>query len=133
MKLNVWVNGCFDILHRGHIELLKFAKSQGDTLTVGIDTDKRVKESKGDKRPFNNAEDRKMFLESIKYVDKVVTYGSDKCLEQHLMNNKIDVMVVGSDWKGKRIVGEKLLKKVIFFDRIGTYSTTRILENEIRI
>ena len=74
-----------------------------------------------------------MFLESIKYVDKVVTYGSDKCLEQHLMNNKIDVMVVGSDWKGKRIVGEKLLKKVIFFDRIGTYSTTRILENEIRI
>ena len=133
MSLNVWVNGCFDILHRGHIELLKFAKSQGDTLIVGIDTDERVKKSKGPSRPFNNIKDRKMFLESIRYVDKVVTYDSDDGLKNHLVDNKIDVMVIGSDWKGKNIVGEKLLKKIIFFDRIGQYSTTRILENEIRI
>lgn len=126
MSLNVWVNGCFDILHRGHIELLKFAKSQGDILIVGIDTDERVKQSKGEKRPFNNVEDRKIFLESIRYVDKVVVFGSDKDLEQHLTDNKIDVMIIGSDWKGKQIVGEHLSKKIIFFDRIGEYSTTRI-------
>ena len=131
--INVWVNGCFDILHIGHIELLKFAKSQGTTLTVGIDTDKRVKESKGPSRPFNNQDDRKSFLESIRYVDKVVTYGSNEGLENHLIDNKIDVMIIGSDWKGKRVVGEKLVKKLVFFDRIGEHSTTRILENEIRI
>ena len=130
---NIWVNGCFDILHRGHIELLKFAKSQGTNLTVGIDTDERVKRSKGPSRPFNSTEDRQAFLEAIKYVDKVVTYGSDKELENHLTNNNIDVMIIGSDWKGKRVVGEKLVKKIVFFDRIGNYSTTRILENEIRI
>ena len=127
MSINVWVNGCFDILHRGHIELLKFAKSQGDRLVVGIDTDKRVKRLKGDKRPFNNAEDRKIFLQSIKYVDKVVVFGSDKDLEQHLIDNKIDVMIVGSDWRGKKVVGEQLLKKIVFFDRIKEYSTTKIL------
>ena len=127
MSLNVWVNGCFDILHRGHIELLKFAKSQGDILIVGIDTDERVKQSKGDKRPFNNAEDRKIFLESIRYVDKVVVFGSDKDLERHLMDNKIDVMIVGSDWKGKQIVGGHLSKRIVFFDRMREYSTTRTL------
>jgi rfaE bifunctional protein nucleotidyltransferase chain/domain len=130
---NIWVNGCFDILHRGHIELLKFAKSQGDTLTIGIDTDERVKKSKGPSRPFNNTEDRKCFLEAIRYVDKVVTYGSNEELEKHLVDNNIDVMIIGSDWKGKTVVGEKLVKKLVFFDRIGIYSTTRILKNEIRI
>jgi|TARA_R110000824_G_scaffold145512_2_gene313820 D-beta-D-heptose 7-phosphate kinase/D-beta-D-heptose 1-phosphate adenosyltransferase len=130
---NIWVNGCFDILHRGHIELLKFAKSQGNTLTIGIDTDERVRESKGPSRPFNNTEDRKCFLEAIRYVDRVVTYGSNEELEKHLVDNNIDVMIIGSDWKGKSVVGEKLVKKLVFFDRIGTYSTTRILENEICI
>jgi len=133
LTTNIWVNGCFDILHRGHIELLKFAKSQGDTLTIGIDTDQRVKKSKGPLRPFNNTEDRKCFLEAIRYVDKVVTYGSNEELEKHLVDNNIDVMIIGSDWKGKSVVGEKLVKKLVFFDRIGTYSTTRILENEICI
>jgi rfaE bifunctional protein nucleotidyltransferase chain/domain len=131
--MNVWVNGCFDILHIGHIELLKYAKSQGDFLTIGIDTDERVKESKGSCRPFNNIDDRKKFLEAIRYVDKVVTYGADEELERHLIDNEIDIMVIGSDWRGKTVVGEKLVKKLVFFDRIGTHSTTRILENEICI
>ena len=64
----IWTNGCFDILHRGHIELFKFCKSQGDYLVVGIDTDKRVKQNKGPDRPFNKEEDRSFFLESIKYM-----------------------------------------------------------------
>ena len=101
--INVWVNGCFDVIHRGHIELFQFAKSHGHRLTVGIDT------------------------------DKVVCYGTDQELEKHLVDNEIDTMVIGSDWEGKRVVGEKLVKNLVFFDRIEGYSTTRVLENEIRI
>ena len=131
--INIWVNGCFDVLHVGHIKLLQFAKSMGTNLIVGIDSDKRVEKSKGPSRPFNNQQDRKYFLESLQSVDKVVTYSTDEELIGHLTQNQIDIMVIGSDWKGKPIVGKKVVKKVIFFDRIGEYSTTRILNNEIRI
>ena len=126
--VTVWVNGCFDVLHRGHIELLSYAKSQGDKLIVGIDTDERVKASKGSSRPHNNLLDRMYFLESIRSVDKVVAYGTDKELENHLVENCVDVMVIGSDWKGKRVVGQQLCEKLVFFDRVGSYSTTKILE-----
>ena len=64
----VWTNGCFDILHKGHIELFKYAKSLGDKLYIGIDSDEKVKKDKGSDRPFNNVEDRRDVLESIKYV-----------------------------------------------------------------
>ncbi len=131
--INVWVNGCFDVIHRGHIELFQFAKSHGHRLTVGIDTDERVRESKGPTRPFNSLQDRKYVLESIGCIDKVVCYGTDQELEKHLVDNEIDTMVIGSDWEGKRVVGEKLVKNLVFFDRIEGYSTTRVLENEIRI
>ena len=124
----IWTNGCFDILHRGHVELFKFCKSQGDYLVVGIDTDTRVKESKGSSRPFNSQEDRKFFLEAIKYIDKVVLFSTDNELGQRLVENNVDTMIVGSDWKGKRVVGQEKVNKVLFFDRIGTYSTTNILE-----
>jgi len=124
----IWTNGCFDILHRGHVELFKFCKSQGDYLVVGIDTDTRVKESKGPSRPFNSQEDRKFFLETIKYIDKVVLFSTDNELRQRLVENNVDTMIVGSDWKGKRVVGQEKVNKVLFFDRIGTYSTTNILE-----
>ena len=124
----IWTNGCFDILHRGHVELFKFCKSQGDYLVVGIDTDSRVKENKGPSRPFNSQEDRKFFLEAIKYIDKVVLFSTDNELGQRLVENNVDTMIVGSDWKGKRVVGQEKVNKVLFFDRIGTYSTTNILE-----
>ena len=124
---NVWTNGCFDIMHRGHIELLKHARSLGDTLVVGIDTDERVRVAKGPSRPYNTLEDRKYFLESIRYVDKVVCYGTDEELESFLVSNNIDIMVIGADWKGKPVVGKKLVKKLFFYDKIGIYSTTSIL------
>lgn len=130
---NIWVNGCFDVMHIGHIELLKYAKSLGDRLIVGIDTDERVSAAKGPHRPFNSLQDRKSFLESIRYVDKVVCYSTDKELELNLSQNSVDLMVIGSDWKGKKVVGEKIVKKVVFFDRIGEHSTTKILNNEICI
>ena len=61
----VWINGCFDVLHRGHIELFEYAKSLGEKLIVGIDSDAKVKQDKGDDRPINCLEDRKYVLESI--------------------------------------------------------------------
>ncbi len=111
---NIWTNGCFDILHRGHIELFKFCKTQGDRLVVGIDSDKRVKKNKGPNRPINEEEDRFFFLESIKYIDKVVVFSSDEELQQHLVDNKIHTMIVGSDLEGKKIVGEEKVNKVLF-------------------
>ena len=124
----VWVNGCFDILHRGHIEMLKYAKSLGDHLIVGIDADWRVKEAKGDERPFNSEKDRKFMLESIKFVDKVVVFETDSELRGLIYHLEPEFMVVGSDWKGKEVIGSEYSKGVCYFDRIGGYSTTKILE-----
>ena len=130
--MKVWTNGCFDILHRGHIELFKYAKSLGDELIVGIDTDKKVKLDKGIHRPINNLQDRTIMLESIKYVDKVYSFDNCHQLETLISVVEPDIMVIGSDWKNKTVIGQKHSKKLIFFDRIKNYSTTNILEKHER-
>ena len=125
----IWTNGCFDVLHRGHIELFKYAKSLGDYLVVGIDEDQRVKQSKGDSRPINSVTDRKAILESIKYIDEVVTFSKDSELEDCILNSQASIMVIGSDYKGKRIIGAQHVDEVKFFNRLTEYSTTKIVEN----
>tara|TARA_A100001391_G_C4874872_1_gene226404 strand:+ start:191 stop:583 length:393 start_codon:yes stop_codon:yes gene_type:complete len=127
----IWTNGCFDVLHRGHIELFKFCKSQGDYLVVGVDTDDRVRKNKGPSRPINNLNDRVFFLEAIGCIDKVVSFSSDSELIERLRENNVDTMIIGSDWKGKSVVGQNVVNKILFFDRIGQYSTTRILEKNL--
>ena len=124
----IWTNGCFDVLHRGHIELFKYAKSLGTKLIVGIDSDEKVKKEKGKNRPINTVFDRKFTLESIKYIDKVFIFNSREGLENKIEDILPDIMVIGSDWKGKTVVGEQYAKKLVFFDRIKGYSTTNILE-----
>tara|TARA_Y100001963_G_C6446249_1_gene293725 strand:- start:45 stop:446 length:402 start_codon:yes stop_codon:yes gene_type:complete len=124
----IWTNGCFDVLHRGHIELFKYAKSLGDRLYVGIDTDEKVKRDKGKDRPVNKLNDRKFLLESIKYIDKVFIFNDREDLESLIKMSEPDTMVIGSDWKGKTVVGEQYAKNLVFFDRIEGYSTTNILE-----
>ena len=128
--MKVWTNGCFDILHRGHIELFRYAKSLGDELVVGIDTDEKVKKDKGTNRPINNLQDRIYMLQSIKYIDKVVPFDTTKELDDTLKWYKPDIMVIGSDWKGKEVIGEFWTKKLVFFDRVGDYSSTKILETK---
>ena len=128
MKI-IWTNGCFDILHRGHVELFRYAKSLGDYLVVGIDEDERIKNAKGLNRPVNNVEDRKMVLESISYVDEVVTFSSDSELENSVLNSQASTMVIGSDYKGKRIIGAQHVDEIKFFNRIANYSTTKIVDN----
>ena len=127
MKI-VWTNGCFDILHRGHIELFKYAKSLGDTLLVGVDSDFKVKQDKGEDRPFNNEEDRIELLNSIRYIDKVFLFNTTEQLDRTIRNVQAQVMVIGSDWKGKKVVGESHVEELVFFDRISKYSTTKILQ-----
>jgi len=128
--MKVWTNGCFDILHRGHIELFKYARSLGDELIVGIDSDEKVKKDKGESRPFNTLHDRIALLSAIVYVDKVIPFDTTNELERMVKWLKPHIMVIGSDWKGKEVIGQKYTEKVVFFDRIGDYSTTKILEDK---
>lgn len=126
MKI-VWTNGCFDILHPGHIELFKIAKSLGDLLVVGIDSDEKVRMDKGVDRPINCLPIRKTMLESIKYIDVVLTFDSKSELENLIELYSPDILLVGSDWKNGEVVGRQYAKEVRFFDRIKNYSTTDII------
>tara|TARA_Y100000389_G_scaffold203594_1_gene252529 strand:- start:433 stop:822 length:390 start_codon:yes stop_codon:yes gene_type:complete len=126
----VWVNGCFDVLHHAHFRLLEHAASFGELLVVGIDSDKRVKELKGDDRPFHSQEERKYNLERIKGVKRVVIFDSSEMLEQLIKTFEPDVFVIGSDYKNKPIIGERYAKSIVYFNRINNFSTTKILNNE---
>ena len=127
----VIVNGTFDILHRGHLELLDYAKSCGSYLVVAIDTDRRVKELKGESRPINNQYDRKYHLEMLKPVDQVVLFDSKEELIQIIEDYKPDIMVKGSDYKGRSVVGATYVPEVIYYERIGAYSTTKTIQDII--
>ena len=131
MYKKVFVNGTFDLLHRGHIELLNYAQSQGGHVCVGIDTDDRVREKKGPTRPIHNQEERKFFLENLKAVDEVRFFSNDKELEGLVKSYQPDIMIVGSDWKGKSVIGSYWAAKLIFFDRIGEYATTKTIQDII--
>lgn len=127
----VFVNGTFDVLHRGHLELLNYARSLGDYVVVGIDTDDRVKEKKGESRPVNTTEDRAFMLMNLKSVDEVRFFSTDKELEDLVKSVKPDIMIVGSDWKGKSVIGSYYSAELKFFDRIDGYSSTKIIQSII--
>ena len=123
----VIVNGTFDILHPGHIAMLNTARSLGDYLVVCIDTDRRVRELKGDTRPINDQNFRRVMLQNLKAVDIVEFFDSQEDLINLLKLYKPDIMVKGSDWKGKSIVAEQYVKEIYWFDRIEGYSSTNII------
>ena len=124
--MRVWVNGTFDVLHVGHVSLLQFASLFGK-VRVGIDTDRRVKELKGDDRPVNNWNDRCLMLKELRSVKEVVGFDSDEELEKQIKTFKPDYCVIGSDYKDKKVIGSQYCKKLVFFDKIDGYSTTKIL------
>ena len=127
MKI-VFVNGCFDVLHPGHIALFQYAKSLGDYLIVAIDSDEKVALDKGFDRPIFSMEDRRFVLESIECIDIVHTFNSRRSLENLLECIKPDILVVGSDWKNGVVVGREHAKEVKFFERQGDYSTSRTIQ-----
>ena len=127
MSKKVFVNGTFDILHRGHLELLNYAKSLGYVI-VGIDTDECIKGKKGPTRPIHNQEERKFHLENLKSVDEVIFFSSEPEFEELIKSLQPDIIIVGSDWKEKSTIKTYYNGELIFFDRIEEYSTTKTIE-----
>lgn len=127
--IRIVVNGTFDILHLGHLELLNYARSLGDHLTVAIDTDRRVVEKKGPSRPINNQHERLTMLENLRCVDQVLLFDTDQELIDII--KKCHIMVKGSDYRGRSVLGESNVSKVIYYDRVENYSTTNKIQNII--
>lgn len=127
----VFVNGTFDVLHLGHYSLLSYAKSLGDKLHVGIDCDLRVKELKGNTRPINTEMERKIALLALKAVDYVYIFKDNEGLEKLVQHVAPDIMVVGSDWEGKPVIGSQYAKQLKYFKRIDGYSTTQKIQHII--
>jgi D-beta-D-heptose 7-phosphate kinase/D-beta-D-heptose 1-phosphate adenosyltransferase len=125
----VFVNGAFDVLHSGHLDLLDFASMLGGRMLVALDTDEKIRYNKGADRPLNNLKVRKQLMSMLKPVDSVVSFNSDEELENIIKRYKPDVMVKGSDWRGKKIVGEEYCKEVVFFERTNNESTTNTLQD----
>ena len=122
------VNGTFDIVHSGHLQLLSYARMLGDHLTVAIDSDARVRSLKGSDRPVNSQEERAELLSYLRMVDDVVVFSTDDQLRSII--NRADLMVKGSDYVGKDIIGSDLID-IVFFDRINGYSTTEKIQHII--
>jgi D-beta-D-heptose 7-phosphate kinase/D-beta-D-heptose 1-phosphate adenosyltransferase len=127
--MKIFTNGCYDILHPGHIELFKYAKTLGNYLVVGIDSDDRVSKNKGASRPINRQEIRKYMLLALKYVDEVHIFNDENELTELVKTVSPDIMIVGSDWKDKKVIGSEYAKEVHFFERIQEFSTTKTIEN----
>ena len=123
----IWINGTFDVLHLGHIKLLEKGADLGDFLIVGVDSDRRVSELKGETRPINKLVSRITLLESIKYVDRVVTFDSDEELETLIKTIRPQIMVIGDDYKDKRIIGKEYINEIVFFPKLDGFSSTNII------
>lgn len=129
MGKKIVVNGSFDILHKGHVELLNYAKSLGNFLLVLTDSDERIRQLKGETRPVNCLADRMFMLKNLKAVDYVMSFGSADELEELIRDYQPDIMVKGSDYKGKPIVGSQYCKEIVFLDLVDGYSTTKIIQS----
>jgi D-beta-D-heptose 7-phosphate kinase/D-beta-D-heptose 1-phosphate adenosyltransferase len=123
----IWINGCFDVLHYGHFKLIDYAKSLGD-LMIGIDSDERIKQMKGEGRPFHSEGQRVYNLLQIRDVDKIVVFDSDDSLRNHLQTYEPDIFVIGSDYIDKPIIGGEFAKEIKFFQRVDNLSTSKILK-----
>ncbi|MDP8210981.1 MAG: D-glycero-beta-D-manno-heptose 1-phosphate adenylyltransferase [Candidatus Stygibacter australis] len=130
-KKAVFTNGCFDILHRGHVQYLQAARELGDVLIVGLNNDDSVRRLKGVNRPVNSEIDRAIVLSALQDVDHVVIFTEDTPYK--LINTvKPDILVKGGDWKPEDIVGSDIVLQsggeVLSLDFIKGYSTTKTIE-----
>jgi D-sedoheptulose 7-phosphate isomerase len=131
MTVRVFTNGCFDILHPGHIDLLRRAKELGDHLTVGLNSDRSVRQIKGNGRPINSEQDRKAVLEGLRFVDEVVIF-EELTPEQLIKDIKPDVLVKGGDWAANEIIGADFVEsnggRVVSLPLVDGFSSSSIVE-----
>jgi len=126
----IWTNGTFDVLHTGHIKLFREARKlagPGGKVVVGTDSDDRIRELKGPTRPINNLFNRIDFLRSIKYIDDVVAFSSEDTLIANIKRYSPDIILIGDDYKDKRVVGGEFAKEIIYFPRYGGLSSSKII------
>ncbi|MDD5455275.1 MAG: D-glycero-beta-D-manno-heptose 1-phosphate adenylyltransferase [Candidatus Ratteibacteria bacterium] len=130
-KKIVFTNGCFDIIHRGHITLLKKAKSEGDLLVVAINSDESVKKLKGKNRPLFSAEERAEILASFRMVDFVTVFDEENP-HKIISELKPDVLVKGGDWTIETVIGRDILEsnggRVVIVPQVKGHSTSKIIE-----
>lgn len=130
-KTIVFSNGCFDILHRGHVEYLSKAADLGDKLIIGLNTDNSVKRLKGPSRPVNDEKARAVVLAGLEFVDAVVFFEEDTPYNL-IKSVQPDVLVKGNDYKAEDIVGYDIVTakggKVETIELVDGFSTTKILE-----
>lgn len=126
----VFTNGCFDLLHRGHVEYLAKAADKGDVLVVGLNTDASVRRLKGEGRPVNDENARALVLASLSFVDAVMLFGEDTPYEL-IQTVRPDVLVKGADYKPEEIVGYDIVTSyggsVETVDLVEGYSTTGMI------
>jgi D-beta-D-heptose 7-phosphate kinase/D-beta-D-heptose 1-phosphate adenosyltransferase len=128
-KNMVFTNGCFDILHSGHIKNLQFARNQGDLLVVGLNSDASIKRLKGETRPINDIIERSTILSLFEFIDYIIIFEEDSPLSI-LKELKPKILVKGSEYKKEDVKGAEYVEEVILFDYIANKSTS-ILINEI--
>jgi len=126
-KKIVFTNGCFDILHRGHIEYLMKSKSLGDVLVVGLNSDSSVKKLKGNSRPIVNEDDRAYILSALSFVDFVVIFEEDTPYEL-IKIIKPDILTKGADYKNKEVIGSDIAKEVKLINFVDGKSTTKTIQ-----
>jgi rfaE bifunctional protein nucleotidyltransferase chain/domain len=133
-KKIVFTNGCFDIIHRGHIEYLSKAADLGDILVIGLNTDSSVKKLKGENRPVQDQYSRALILASLAFVHLVVFFDEDTPYNLIKLVQP-DILVKGGDYKIEEIVGYDIVKKrngkVVTIDFVEGFSTTNILNKSI--
>lgn len=130
--MKVIVNGTFDVLHIGHILMLESARITPSTVVkVLIDSDRRVASIKGSTRPVNTAFERATLLMALRHVDQVVIFDSDEELINEIKNFKPDVMIKGSDYRGRHIIGADYCKEIKFYERHAQYSSTKKIQDII--
>ena len=123
----VFTNGCFDILHRGHVEYLQKSKALGDLLVVGINSDASVKRLKGNSRPINNEQDREFMLKSLKCVDEVLVFNEDTPLNI-IESLRPNIITKGGDYTVEEVVGHDIVPETYIISLTDGYSTTNFIE-----
>ena len=126
-KKIVFTNGCFDILHAGHVSVLEFARNKGDVLVIGLNSDASVKRLKGPTRPVNAQSDRALVLAALESVDAVCVFEEDTPYEL-IKQVRPDILVKGGDYKPMEIVGREFAGKVVRFALLKGRSTTNIIK-----